>query len=1138
MQEQSFKSFNSMSKSNDDQNNSLMTNTINPNIAKLSFRVKYETKYGQSLYIIGSIEELGEWDPSKAVPMATSKDIYPTWKITKEFTCPIGMEISYKYLVKEGANIYWEELKNNKDRRIVIQSPGNLIIFDEKSSNISKIKTMAYYPMNNNNPNLSNTTNILQNMLSSLSFNTGNNGVINYNNNFLSSNLFLTSYQSLSSYQNKSIDFSNWKLTEGENEENNYFNNFSSKDITYEFVNEEDDFNNNNIDDHLEILDLCQNIKQDDKIIIVSTFLPIIIERKDNPNNINNLTDLNASENTSNINIKYNLGLNDDKLVNIILYSLKAMNFCNVYWVGMLRGLEDYPEKIQYEIFEHLANQKIYVVTPSKRELINFQLYINQILYPLFNNLEIDINSHFYKNPETYYTNFLSVTKTFAETIDSNLTDSSQMIFINDIELAFLPNCLIRNNIKANISLFIHSNFPNYNTLSLMHNNKDLLKSLLLCNILGFHSYIQAKNFFNAVKIYFNATYKVRFDGLFFIEYMKREIPIFIRKVNIDINFLKNNIFKKNIIKENNNNNSEIGKKIIKLLSFDTIGNAFDIINKLKIIMEINLCNFMNYKYKLEIIIVKNTYSNKYLSEKNEKNEKIINDYIKIINDKLGGEFNNLFKITFTTFISVKDQVKYFQNTDIFLFTDLSLWNGMMTLIEEFIVVQYEIISKNHPKENENIDSIKIIEDNLKNNNEMKHEINEKIIGLITCENIIIPEELKLIIKTNFKDINNFKNCLEKIIKRSQMEKIKIISNDLNQIKKSSTLIWIKDFLCELKKTIINNKNKKREKIEGYGLVSSYYPIYKNFRPLNLKNLPISFQSTSIKLFLLDLNSIISLHLLSENYKNDINNNLNLDSYKNNINNIKNINNNFSNNNISNSLLDNNKKIISLLTILSNNKNNIIYLITKKSKDVFKELNLNVKNFGFVAEEGFLIKPYGEQNFKNILRNINNNWKNKLIHLFSNFSRKIGDGAIIQKEYSVSWNYKNNENNNNYMIGEEMKLLIENLIDKTKFDIILDKNNLEVKIKNQNKYHYIFDIIQKIVNENKNFNFIFGLNGNDKYGEGFFDYLYNIEKDFKKNKRIVNIFTSVIGKKTTKAKYFFKDIADLIDIFKILDIKK
>ena len=117
-------------------------------------------------------------------------------------------------------------------------------------------------------------------------------------------------------------------------------------------------------------MDLCQNIQQDDKIIIVTTFLPFVIERKDNHNKVNNFIDLNASENTNNINninIKYNISLNDDKLINIILYSLKTMNICNVYWVGMLRGLEDYPEKIQYEIFEQLANQKIYVVTPSKK---------------------------------------------------------------------------------------------------------------------------------------------------------------------------------------------------------------------------------------------------------------------------------------------------------------------------------------------------------------------------------------------------------------------------------------------------------------------------------------------------------------------------------------------------------------------------------------------------------------------------------------------------------------------------------------------------------------------------------------------------------------------------------------------------
>ena len=1104
--ETSFKSFNSISKSNDEQNSSLMTNTINPNIAKLSFRVKFETKYGQSLYIIGSIEELGEWDPSKAVPMATSKDIYPTWKITKEFTCPLGMEIFYKYLVKEGNNIYWEELNNNKNqnRRIVIQSPGNLIIFDEKSNNISKIKTMGYYPINSNTGNASNTTNILQNMLSNLSFNTGN-GIANYNNNFLSSNLNMASYQSLSSFQNKSIDFSNMRLTEGENEDNNYFNNFSSN--TYEFVNDEDTINNN-IDQNLEMLDLCQNIQQDDKIIIVTTFLPILIEKKENQNNNNNLDNLNIPENQNNLNIKP-LIIYDDKLVNLYLYSLKVRNVCEVYWVGMLRGLEDYPEKVQYEISESLENQKIYVVMPSKKELQNFQIYVNHILYPLFNNLEIDINSNIYLNPENYYTYFLAVNKNFAEIINSCLNDTSKMVFINDIDLSFIPIYLLNKNLNANISLFIHTNFPNYNTLSLLYSNRDLLKSLLLCNSLGFHSFSQAKNFFNAIKIYFNCNYKVRFDGLFFIEYIKREIPIFIRNPNIEIDFLKS-LMKNLPIKEINSNDNN-NNKIINLLSFDSINDVLGILNKLNIFLDINLCKYLDYKYKLEIIVIKENYTNKYINEENEKNEQIINNNIKIINDKLGDDFNKLFKISFVNFISIKEQIKYFINTDIFLFSDINLWNSTRTLIQEFIILQNEIIlNKNKIKENENIDKIKLLKYNMIGYiNYNKSKINNKIIGLIVNENLNVPEGLKLITKANFWDLENIKNALKSIITKSEEEKIKIMNNDYNQIRRNPTTLWIKDFLCELKKTMINNKNKIRSKI-GYGLDFSYYQISKKLRPLTNEKIPPSFRASSTKLFLIDLDSIIINYSFSEKNEEEINNKLNIDDNKNNV----------------------------ILSNLSNDKNNIIYLITNKSKEVFKDLKLNSINFGYVAEEGFIIKPYGEENFKNNFTISDNNWKNTLIQLFTNFSRKVGEGKIIEKEYSICWRYKNNENNNGFMLGDELKILVENVIDKAKFDIILDKNNLEVKMKDYNKYQYIFDIIQKIVNENKNFNFIFGLNNNDKYGEGFFEYLYNMEREFKEKKRAMNLFTFVIGKKTTKANFYFKDISNMIEIFKVFEIKK
>ena len=76
-------------------------------------------------------------------------------------------------------------------------------------------------------------------------------------------------------------------------------------------------------------------------------------------------------------------------------------------------------------------------------------------------------------------------------------------------------------------------------------------------------------------------------------------------------------------------------------------------------------------------------------------------------------------------FITVTEQIKYFLNSDIFLFSDNNKWNGMMPLIQEFIVVQNELIS----------------------NKKDKNNISNKIVGLIVSENMIIQNGLKLIKK-------------------------------------------------------------------------------------------------------------------------------------------------------------------------------------------------------------------------------------------------------------------------------------------------------------------------------------------------------------------------------------------------------
>ena len=81
------------------------------------FETRKLTNYGDSLYVVGNHELLGDWDYKKGLELKTNKDDYPIWKSidfeTDDYKDIIDLE--YKYvLVKENKKVYWENGNNRK----------------------------------------------------------------------------------------------------------------------------------------------------------------------------------------------------------------------------------------------------------------------------------------------------------------------------------------------------------------------------------------------------------------------------------------------------------------------------------------------------------------------------------------------------------------------------------------------------------------------------------------------------------------------------------------------------------------------------------------------------------------------------------------------------------------------------------------------------------------------------------------------------------------------------------------------------------------------------------------------------------------------------------------------------------------
>ena len=78
---------------------------------KISFKIDYQTLWGQVLYVAGSAHEFGEWNPALALVM---KNVVPgEWELECEL--PSEKRLEYKYVIKdEDGNCVWEEGKNRR----------------------------------------------------------------------------------------------------------------------------------------------------------------------------------------------------------------------------------------------------------------------------------------------------------------------------------------------------------------------------------------------------------------------------------------------------------------------------------------------------------------------------------------------------------------------------------------------------------------------------------------------------------------------------------------------------------------------------------------------------------------------------------------------------------------------------------------------------------------------------------------------------------------------------------------------------------------------------------------------------------------------------------------------------------------
>ena len=95
------------------------------------------------------------------------------------------------------------------------------------------------------------------------------------------------------------------------------------------------------------------------------------------------------------------------------------------------------------------------------------------------------------------FRNYNEINKRYIDTL-LEFDQQKSMIWIHDIQLLLTPYYLKRRVLTANIGFYMHSPFPSSDIFKTSQWRVEIMRSMLCCDVIGFHLFEYARNFFTA----------------------------------------------------------------------------------------------------------------------------------------------------------------------------------------------------------------------------------------------------------------------------------------------------------------------------------------------------------------------------------------------------------------------------------------------------------------------------------------------------------------------------------------------------------------------------------------------------------------------------------------------------------------
>ena len=494
---------------------------IETNKCSVVFKYKCKDINYNKVGLVGCLDILKNWDINDPVILTFNEkeSIY----ISNTIELPRNEFIEYKYVFHHNNNKIWENLPNNANRKIKLETnlPQYIIDNEGDPKSIMEMLTILKQPKcykgeANNNPDTPNSNQ-----------EEPKEGV-----------------KHKLKKKGKKKGKKKLKKKEKEDEINEIID-------EKENIKEKDNIDNENdeMNQKLKILDYDSDDKEDN-----------IKDKQQNQKEPQKYSDINEDDDiimcSLNLpfepikeNDEFKLKLTDSPLFHTLYKVIK--NEKNIKWFGSLKNEKIYTQEEREEISNILKEKNMYLINVKPEIYEKTKILFNGILEPLCHYITLDENSmDTYVNFSDYWKEYKKYIDAVCTTILPHISKKKKtLIFLHDYYFFLFPTIFVNKcnytkdyqDILSNISmgLYIHISFPSHEIFKRIPTREEIIASLIKCQVLGFHTFDHSRNFLKTSKRLLGANFVSTVHGDLAANYLENTALIRVKNVTPEIDIIK-----------------------------------------------------------------------------------------------------------------------------------------------------------------------------------------------------------------------------------------------------------------------------------------------------------------------------------------------------------------------------------------------------------------------------------------------------------------------------------------------------------------------------------------------------------------------------------------------------------------------